>query len=212
MEPFHCRTDYVLEDDVALLRPLQETDHVHLLPFIRDEPELFRYATFQPIGADGLTSYITAALRARAAQAGYPFIVFDKRTEEFAGTTRFYDLQQDFATVQLGYTWYGARFQRTGLNQRCKYLLLDFAFRIMGMERVEFRADARNARSIAAMKSIGCTVEGVLRSAAPTPQGGRRDSIVLSILRGEWHDGPFRAGALARLATGGWSDPAKALQ
>jgi RimJ/RimL family protein N-acetyltransferase len=54
------------------------------------------------------------------------------------------------------------------------------------MERVEFRADNNNARSIAAMKSIGCKVDGVLRSNMPMPTGGRRDSIVLSILKSEW--------------------------
>ena len=89
-------------------------------------------------------------------------------------------------TLQLGYTWYGAKFQGTGLNKNCKLLLLQFAFETMGMERVEFRADKNNQRSIAAMKSIGCTNEGILRSNVPNAMGGRRDSIVLSILKHEW--------------------------
>ena len=54
------------------------------------------------------------------------------------------------------------------------------------MERVEFRADNNNARSIAAMKSIGCKVDGILRSNMPKREGGRRDSIILSILKNEW--------------------------
>lgn len=54
------------------------------------------------------------------------------------------------------------------------------------MERVEFRADNENARSIAAMKSIGCKADGILRSNMPKREGGRRDSIVLSILKHEW--------------------------
>lgn len=91
--------------------------------------------------------------------------------------------------MQLGYTWYGKDFQGTGLNKQCKFLLLEFAFEKLGMERVEFRADNNNARSIAAMKSIGCTVEGVLRSHMPDSFGGRRDSIVLSILKKEWENG-----------------------
>jgi RimJ/RimL family protein N-acetyltransferase len=70
------------------------------------------------------------------------------------------------------------------------------------MERIEFIADTRNLRSIQAMKSIGCVVEGVLRSHVPNGEGGRRDSIVLSILREEWFEAgkeillkkiPFRA-------------------
>jgi RimJ/RimL family protein N-acetyltransferase len=67
-------------------------------------------------------------------------------------------------------------------------LLLQFAFETLGAERVEFRADARNQQSIAAMKSIGCKVEGILRSNMPLEDGApRRDSIVLSILKDEWY-------------------------
>ena len=74
----------------------------------------------------------------------------------------------------------------TGLNKHCKYLLLSFAFERLGFERFELRADNNNERSIAAMKSIGCKVDGVLRSNMPTREGKRRDSIVLSILKDEW--------------------------
>ncbi len=103
---------------------------------------------------------------------------------------RFYDINPAFKTLQLGYTWYGRKFQRTGLNRHCKFLLLSFAFEDLGMERVEFRADNNNERSIAAMKSIGCKVEGVLRSHMPTRDPNvRRDSIILSILKDEWFGG-----------------------
>ena len=67
-------------------------------------------------------------------------------------------------------------------------MLLEFAFEKLELDRVEFRADNNNLRSIAAMKSIGCKPEGVLRSNCASPTG-RRDSIVLSILKSEWHEG-----------------------
>ena len=90
----------------------------------------------------------------------------------------------------MGYTWYGKDFQRTGLNRHCKFLLLSFAFEDLRMERVEFRADNDNERSVAAMKAIGCKVEGVLRSHMPTKDPEvRRDSIILSILKDEWFGG-----------------------
>src|SRR5690606_25275855 len=91
-------------------------------------------------------------------------------------------------TLQLGYTWYGNEIQGTGLNKQRKLLMMEFAFEILAIDRVETRADAYNARSISAMKSLGCTVEGVLRSNCTAPKG-RRDSIVLSILKIEWFDG-----------------------
>jgi RimJ/RimL family protein N-acetyltransferase len=182
-------SNLVLENEAVLLRPLQETDVKHLLPFSINEPELWKYSLVRANGKENLENYIQIALRARANGTEFPFIVFDKRTGKYAGSTRFYDINYGFKTIQLGYTWYGKDFQGTGLNKNCKFLLLEYAFDILGMERVEFRADNGNERSKAAMLSIGCKVDGVLRSNMPTFESEiRRDSIVLSILRKEWFE------------------------
>jgi len=186
---FNPHEQYVLEDDRVLLRPLNVTDDEHLLSYALHEQETWRYSSHGAFGADGLSEYISGALEARATGKEYPFIVYDKQTGKYAGSTRFYDIQPLAQSLQLGFTWYGKQFRGTGLNKHCKFLLLQFAFEKLGMERVEFRADARNERSIAAMKSIGCTVEGVLRSHFPLREGIRRDSIVLSLLKNEWENG-----------------------
>ena len=179
----------ILEDEFVLLRPLQETDVAHLLPFSINEPELWKFSLVRANGKENLEHYIQIAIKARENGAEFPFIVYDKRTGNYAGSTRFYDINNGFKTIQLGYTWYGKDFQGTGLNKHCKYLLLTYAFEILGMERVEFRADNDNERSKAAMLSIGCTVDGILRSNMPTFESeARRDSIVLSILREEWFE------------------------
>ena len=183
---FNFSNDYVLEDERVQLRPLEQEDYELLLPFALQEPELWTYSMVSPAGAAGMQSYIMQALNARNEKKEYPFIVYDKAAGQYAGCTRFYDIQLQYRTLQLGYTWYGKAFQRSGLNRHCKYLLLSFAFEDIGMERVEFRADNNNTRSINAMKAIGCTVEGVLRSHLPIYNGSRRDSIVLSILKDEW--------------------------
>lgn len=187
LEKFDCTKNHVLEDDMVLLRPLQQEDYKYLLPFALNEPELWKYSLVSAAGEEGLQNYMSITFKAREEGKEYPFIVFDKRTNEYAGSTRLYDIQNDLQTLQLGYTWYGKKFQGTGLNKHCKYLLLSFAFERIGMERFELRADNNNERSIAAMKSIGCKVDGVLRSNMPTrEEGRRRDSIVLSILKNEW--------------------------
>jgi RimJ/RimL family protein N-acetyltransferase len=183
---FNFDTNYTLENEIVRLTPLTKENFQNLLPFSLNEPEIWTYSQVQAIGEEGLKNYLSLATKARTEKREYPFIVFDKRTNVFAGTTRFYDIQLPNNCLQLGYTWYGKSFQGTGINKHCKYLLLQFAFEQMGIERVEFRADNDNARSIAAMKSIGCTVEGVLRSNGIRPDGSRRDSIVLSILKTEW--------------------------
>ena len=185
---FNYTASFSLEDDVVQLRPLEQTDVENLLHISLNEPDLWFFSLIRANGKENLEHYIRTAIQNREEKKEFPFIVYDKRTRKYAGSTRFYDINFPFKTLQLGYTWYGKDFQGTGLNKHCKYLLLEFAFEKLGMERVEFRADNNNAKSIAAMKSIGCKVDGILRSNTPTLEGTRRDSIVLSILKDEWFD------------------------
>ena len=188
MQTLNFLQELILENDIVRLNPLHHHDIDNLLRFSEQQPELWKYSLQPADGFENLKGYIDFALRGRKEETAYPFIVFDKRTQQIAGSTRFYDFQKNHNTVQLGYTWYGKEFQGTGLNKQCKLLMLEFAFETLELDRVEFRADATNERSIAAMKSIGCTVEGILRNNCAAPKG-RRDSIVLSILKDEWFGG-----------------------
>lgn len=189
MNSFPFSEPIILENERVLLRPLMTDDIEYLLPFALNEADLWKYSLVSPAGEEGMKSYINTTLQNKTAGIEYPFIVFDKHTNRYAGSTRFYDIQQNNLCTQLGYTWYGKAFQRTGLNRHCKLLLLSFAFEQWGLERVEFRADANNQPSVNAMKAIGCVVEGILRSHMTIEAGGRRNSIVLSILKDEWFGG-----------------------
>lgn len=177
----------VLENDRVMLRLLEKSDFDNLLEFSLNEPEIWKFGAVTAAGEDNLKKYINTALAAFEERKEYPFIVYDKKAARYTGSTRFYDIQQQWSTAQLGYTWYGKQFQRSGLNRHCKLLLLGFAFEEWGLARVEFRADINNKRSIEAMEGIGCKVEGILRNNMPNLTGGRRTSVVLSILKEEWH-------------------------
>ena len=183
---FDFKREYIFENERVLLRPLQLEDEEFLSNFSINEPELWQYSLVPANGIENLRTYLKLALEGRISGTAYPFIVFDKKTNQYAGSTRFYDIQENHSSTQLGFTWYGKQFQGTGLNKNCKYLLLNFAFEEMKAERVEFRADNNNKRSIAAMKRIGCVEEGILRSNCASIDG-RRDSIVFSILKEEWY-------------------------
>lgn len=186
MIDFDFSRDYILENNRAKLIPLNENHFLDLLPFSIHETDIWKYSLQQPIGEEKLKQYIKNTLLKRSAQKEYAFAVYDKKSQTFAGSTRFYDIDFDNESLEIGYTWYGKNFQGTGLNKNCKFLLLEFAFENLQMERVGFQADNNNAKSIAAMKSIGCTLEGVLRGYSKKPDGDRRDSAVLSILQSEW--------------------------
>ena len=194
---FDTSTDFILENERVLLRPLVQDDAVYLSAYVKEEPALWKYA-LTPITTDQkFEQYIRTAVEARQLKSAYPFIVFDKLQNKYVGSTRFYDIQLNNSTTQFGYTWYSESTWGTGLNEHCKFLLLQFAFETIGFERIEFRADNRNKRSIAAMQKIGFTVDGILRNHLPSSDGTSRDSIVLSMLKNEWPK--IKAGFLARI-------------
>ncbi len=178
----------ILENERVSLRLLRPEDYELLLPFAVNESSLWQFSLVKAAGTEGMKKYIEIALQGWKDGHSFPFIVYDKLTGTYAGSTRFYDIQPEQKSLLLGYTWYGKAFQGTGLNKNCKYLLLEYAFETLSFDRVEFRADAQNSRSIAAMKSIGCIVEGIFRDHLVNAGGGRRSSIILSILKNEWHE------------------------
>jgi len=176
----------ILENDRVKLSPLQKEHIADLKEYSISEPTLWQYSLVNAAGEKNMIKYIDLAISKRAKKDSYAFVVFDKKTQKIAGSTRFYDYKKTHSTVQLGYTWYGKSFWGTGLNTNCKFLMLSYTYEVLNLERVEFRADNNNARSIAAMKKLGCTQEGILRSNCAAGNGARRDSIILSILKEEW--------------------------
>jgi N-acetyltransferase len=184
---FDFKNDYILEDEFVMLRPLQITDYEYLLPYSLNEPEIWSYNIYGAEGSEKLKHYIERAVNNRLAEKEYAFIVFNKKTNQYIGSTRFYDIFLDTKRIDIGWTWYGKAFQSTGINKNCKYLLLNFSFENLGMERVGLRANNANIRSKNAMKSIGCIEEGIMRNFNIDAQGNRIDVVVLSILRDEWY-------------------------
>lgn len=178
--------EYILEDDYVRLIPLG-IEHISSLLPISNETNLWTYFIEKGNGHQNLTAYVQYAITNRKLKKEYPFIVFDKLRKQYAGTTRFYDYSNSLKNIKLGHTWYGQDFRGTGLNKHCKYLILEFAFEQLGVERIGFGAHMDNTISIAAMQSIGCKKEGVLRSYLPLKNTQERADIVLmSILKSEW--------------------------
>lgn len=183
---FNCNEEYILENDFVRLTPLKESDFEHLIHFSTNEPELWNYNSNGPDSPENLEKYINRTLKQKENQSEYPFLIFDKLKNKYAGSTRYYNVNLEAKHLEIGFTWYGKEFQGTYLNKNCKFLLLEFAFEKLNLERVGFRANNLNSKSIAAMKSIGCVEEGILRNFNTDAQGNRIDAIVLSIIKSEW--------------------------
>jgi len=178
--------DYVLENDHVILRPMLASDYNLLLEYSVNEPDIWKYNGNEPNNAEALRKYIDKALYNRKMGIDYPFTVVYKKENKVIGSTRLYSINLINKTTELGFTWYGKKYQGTRVNKNCKYLLLSFAFDQLKMERVGFRANSLNIPSISAMKSIGCVEEGVLRNFSIDANGNNINATVLSILKDEW--------------------------
>ena len=183
---FDFAQDHILENDRAKLIPLRE-EHIDALAPLAKEASLWTYFLGRSNGFHNFQEYVLDALEHRKKGKEYPFAVLDKTSKSFAGCTRFFDYDPTLKNIRLGYSWYGSEFRGSGLNKNTKYLLFEFAFEKLGVERVGLGAHDENVVSIAAMKSVGCTHEGKIRNAFPSiHNAGRSDAILLGILREEW--------------------------
>jgi RimJ/RimL family protein N-acetyltransferase len=178
--------EILLENERALLRPLQMADVENLLQVTAGDEKLIQYSPSQIHSKELLHQYIELAIQERARASRYPFVIYDKKQNAYAGSSSFLHIANADSRLEIGATWIGKRFQQTGLNRHCKFLLLDFAFVQLGAERVEFRTDERNAASRTAIEKIGGRFEGTLRSHTLMRDQFRRNTVVYSILRNEW--------------------------
>jgi RimJ/RimL family protein N-acetyltransferase len=180
--------DYILQNNKIILRPMVESDFDLLLEYSINEPDIWKYNGNEPNNAENLKRYVDIALYNRKIKIDYPFTVVHKANNKVIGSTRFYSINLINKTTELGFTWYGKKYHGTYVNKNCKFLLLEFAFEQLRMERVGFRANSLNIPSISALKSIGCVEEGVLRNFSIDVNGNNINATVLSILKNEWFE------------------------
>jgi N-acetyltransferase len=178
-------TATTLEGARIRLEPLTEAHHSALCAVGLDA-ELWRWSPKPVQTAADMAAYIAVALAEGRAGRALPFAIIDKATGQAIGSTRYGAIEPTHRRVEIGWTWLGRSWQRTGANTEAKYLLLQHAFETLGCIRVELKTDALNERSRAAIRRIGAREEGTLRSHMITASGRVRDSVYYSILDAEW--------------------------
>lgn len=130
--------------------------------------------------------YIDAALKMRKDLGAMPFAVRDNADGEIVGCTRYFNVDSLNRRLEIGYTWYAKRAQRTAINTECKLLLLTHAFERLKCIAVEFRTHWFNQASREAIARLGAKQDGVLRNHQLAPDGSYRDTVVFSIIESEW--------------------------
>jgi RimJ/RimL family protein N-acetyltransferase len=130
--------------------------------------------------------YIANALMGQQDGAMLPFVVRLNATGRIVGSTRYHDIVPAVERVEIGYTWYARSVQRTAVNTECKLLLLTHAFETLGCAVVGLRTDNFNFASQRAIERLGARKDGVIRHHAPRRDGTVRNTVMYSIIAGEW--------------------------
>jgi N-acetyltransferase len=184
-----------LDGTFVRLEPLEERHREAIRPAAQ-HPEIFTVTTsalgplFDP--------YIDNALKRSDGPHERAFAVFHKKQGRPVGMTRYLNIEEAHKKLEIGSTWYEPSVWAGAVNPECKLLLMRHAFETLKFNRVEYKTDARNARSRAAIAKLGATQEGILRKHMIMADGHVRDSVYFSIIDTEWP--AVKAGLEKRLA------------
>ena len=176
-----------LEGHGVRLEPLSEAHEKDLDAAAQDGRlwELF----FTSVPAPGETrAYIDAALKGQKDGHMLPWVVRELKGNTIVGSTRYHDILAAADRVEIGYTWYAQRCQRTHVNTACKLLLFGYGFEKLNCGVIGLRTDNFNFRSQRAIEALGAKKDGVIRHHAPRRDGTIRDTVLYSVLATEWPD------------------------
>lgn len=171
---------------VVRLEPLSEA-HVPDLAAVGLDESIWRQMLYGNIDSEEkMRAFVRDMLARQERGTDLPFAVIHLASERAIGCTRYLEIQRRHRGIEIGGTWYGVAYQRTGVNTECKYLLLRHAFETLGCIRVQLKTDVRNARSRRAIERIGAIKEGIFRNHLIKLDGTVRDSVYYSIVDTEW--------------------------
>ena len=175
----------VLRDHGVRLEPLA-LSHEDGLRAAAADGELWKLRVTSVPAPQETRAYIDAALKMREEGHRFPFVAVDDATGNVLGSTSYHDIVPALKRVEIGYTWYAQSVQRSHVNTTCKLTLLTHAFETLGAAVVGWRTDNYNFASQRAIERLGAKKDGVIRHHAPRRDGTVRDTVMYSMLAGEW--------------------------
>jgi RimJ/RimL family protein N-acetyltransferase len=173
----------VLDGRFVRLEPLEERHRAAIRPAAQ-HPEIFTVTT-SALGPH-YDPYIDNALKRSDGIHESAFAVLLKAGDRYVGMTRYLNIEAPHKRLEIGSTWYEPSVWAGKVNPECKLLLMRHAFETLKFHRVEYKTDARNARSRAAIAKLGATQEGIFRKHMIMADGHVRDSVFFSIVDSDW--------------------------
>lgn len=175
----------ILRGNSLSLIPLEEKYLDELLSFSAN-PEIWKHLPREIYSREAMLQWYYQAKEDEAAGKAIPFLIQANHTLEIMGSTRILDLDDANRKAEIGWTWINPKYFGTKVNTEAKLLLLNYAFSVLGLNRIQFRADERNVRSRRAIIKLGASFEAVLRNFKQRRDGSVGNGILYSILSSEW--------------------------
>jgi len=174
-----------LENETVLLRPLDKVDVQGILEAV-NFPEIWLHMSTAMENIEDVNGFVDNALAMKEKKKEFPFVIVDKGSGQIIGSTRFMDIDDKHKRLEIGTTWLIPAYWRTAINTGCKYLLLQYCFEILKLQRVQIKTDHENYRSQKAIERIGAIKEGVLRNHMIRKDGTIRHTVMYSITKEDW--------------------------
>jgi RimJ/RimL family protein N-acetyltransferase len=180
------KSNIIIENERVILIPFENERNIELKSIIFDN-DIWKYMGMYVQNDVDFENYIANTLKQKEEGICYPFLIIDKLTNKIAGSTRYGYLNHSSQKCEIGWTWFGKEFQRTGLNKACKFGLLNFGFENIKFKRIQFSADIENKISQRAIEKLGAIKEGVFRNNYIDAEGKSKDDVYYSIIAEDWN-------------------------
>lgn len=173
------------EGDLVRLEPM-EAAHLEMLAIAANDARIWEHQVIDGTQPNTLMQSLREALLKRTYGEQFPFTIIDKRSGNLIGSTRFFEIYAQHRKLEIGWTWINPNYWGRGHNAEVKLLMLTYCFEKLQTVRVQIKTRVSNERSLAAIRKLGAAEEGTLRNDRILPNGQVRDTVLFSIIPGEW--------------------------
>lgn len=174
-----------LENNLVMLRLIELLDVDDIYEVATDE-RIWEHIAYTLSSKEDVATYVQNQVKLSESGERFVFVIIDRITNKIIGSTSIYDISWEHSRCEIGSTWLTPNYWRTAINTNCKYLLFQYVFETLELERVQLKTDNLNERSQNAIKGIGAKFEGRLRSHMRRKDGTMRDTMLYSIIREDW--------------------------
>lgn len=176
----------ILQNEIVKLEPVNSS-HIEGISIAASDSRIWGHMSVELLSKENVIKYVENAIKKREAQTDYVYVIIEQSSQQIVGATSYMDISMQHKRLEIGSTWLNPKVWRTNINTNCKYLLLQYGFEELGMQRIQIKTGHENTRSQKAIERIGAVKEGILRNHMIRKEGIIRHTVMYSIIVQEWN-------------------------